>query len=107
MKLNIDLKKISLKKNGHLFGYGNGPDSDWRVIFTVLSIFMVAVIAVGLYIFIEINRGELFSPKEDTAATPVKLNVSLLNKTISYYADRASTTENIKTSKEVVKDPSI
>ena len=107
MKLNINLKKISLKRNGHLFGYGNGPDADWRIIFIVLAIFMIAVIASGLYIFLEINRGELFSPKEEAAATPTRLNTALLDKTISYYQYKATELEKIKASKESIKDPSI
>ncbi len=107
MKLHFNFKKASLMKNGHLFGFGNGPDADWRVIFSFMAVCIFAVLIIGLYIFVQVNRGALFTVERDKNEDTPRLNSALLSKTILYYETKASTFEKIKVSKEVVKDPSI
>ncbi|MBX4189603.1 hypothetical protein KW785_03370 [Candidatus Parcubacteria bacterium] len=105
MKLNF--KKINLMRHGHLFGNSTGPDADWKIIFSFLASGTVVVLLVGLYVFVQVNRGKLFVVARDTTTEEPRLNAALLSKTIKYYQTKASNLNQIIISKETIKDPSL
>jgi hypothetical protein len=103
-KFKFNFKKI-LGKKGHGLT-ANGPDSDWHKIFWIFGILILLVLLGGLYIFFMVESGTLFTVPPDPSMQAPRLNINLLNQTISYYQDRGSDFQNIQATKEVVKDPS-
>ncbi|MDP2720347.1 MAG: hypothetical protein Q8O75_00025, partial [bacterium] len=102
------LKKWNWKVNGRLFGFGTSPETDWKIIFILTTIFAVFVVALSVFMFIKINRGEIFVVKRSVEQEEKVLDASLLRETVLYYQNKALEFEKIKSSVVVpAADPSL
>ncbi|MDB5266810.1 MAG: hypothetical protein JWN89_625 [Parcubacteria group bacterium] len=105
--VNIQIKGLKLHKNGRLFGFGTSPNADWKVIFIIFVLLFVIASALCIDLFIKVNNGEIFVVKEKTSTPVPTLNTALLDKTVTYYRDRAKTLEDIKANRDATVDPSL
>lgn len=107
MQNRLSNKKFDWKKNGRLIGFGTSPETDWKIIFNTTIVLSVLVIVLNIFIFIKIDKGEIFATEKTLNEQEQALNLVLLNETISYYKDKAIEFERIKNSKQLVADPSL
>jgi|SRR3989344_9072915 len=101
------LKKLNWKVNGWLFGFGTSSEADWKIIFISTVVLAVLVIVLSVFIFIKINKGEIFVVKKSAEPEKKTLDLSLLRKTVSYYENKALEFERIRSVKTPAVDPSL
>lgn len=101
------LGKIDFKRKGREYTLGTGPESDWRLIFISTLVLAVLVVATSAFIFIEIERGGIFTIKDIETEEARTLNISKLAETVDYYEYKAGQFERIKNSNTVAVDPSL
>ena len=89
------------------FGFGTSPEADWKIIFVSTMILAVLVIASNIFIFIKINKGEIFVVEKSAEEGDKTLDLSLIRKTVSYYQNKALEFERIKRAKTPATDPSL
>ena len=100
------LKRLNLKK-GHRTAFGLSPEVDWKIIFVSTAVLIILVIASSIFIYVKIDKGEIFvveKPEENRERT---LNISALKETISYYQNKALEFERIKSQVTPATDPSL
>ena len=97
--------KIDFKES-HL-NLGRGPERDWKIIFISIIILALVAISLSVYIFIKIDKGEIFVVRQSEEDKAKSLDISLLKKTVSYYQDKAAKFERMKKERSTVADPSI
>ncbi len=100
------LPHISLRKGGKLFGFGTSPEADWKIIFSAGLFLAVCMIIFNAYIFIKIDKGDIFTV-DALEGGERTLDVRKLEEVVNYYEDRESKYEEIKSSGTSVPDPSI
>jgi hypothetical protein len=107
-KLHLALPRLNLKSNGRIFGFGTSPEADWKIIFISGMTLAFIVIALSAYMFIKINKGEIFVADPSVDVKKNALDVDALRETVSYYQNKALEFERIKsvTTTEMI-DPSI
>jgi hypothetical protein len=104
MKLNFKLDWKKLRPAPKRLA-DSGPDADWRRIFFVFGLLTFLILAAGLYMFFAVQNNIIFTIEPDQNSIAPHLNSSTLQKTVDYYQNRTTDFNNIKISKEVVKDP--
>lgn len=105
-KLTLFNKKFNWNLGGGLLKLGTSQEADWKIIFISTVILVTLVIALSVFIFIKIDKGEIFSVKE-TIRDGEGLDLSLLRDTVSYYENKTLEFEKIKSSKPEGIDPSL
>jgi hypothetical protein len=100
-------KKFSLNANGRIFGFGTSPEADWKIIFISTVVLVTTVIVLSIFIFIKIDKGEIFVIERLPDQGEKILNLSLLKETVSYYQNKAIEFERIKNSASPSADPSL
>src|SRR3989338_6823251 len=105
--LKKSFKKINWKVNGRLFGFGTNPEIDWKIIFISTIVLATAVILLSIFIFIKIDKGEIFVVKKQVEEAEETFDVAVLRNTVSYYQDNALQFERIKNTKLSAVDPSL
>lgn len=95
-----------MHKNGRLFGFGVSPSDDWRILSVVLLVLALVVSALGVYMFVQINQGQIFMVEEQQAGGDVSLLKNNLKSTVNYYTERQTNFLNIRNNKETLADPS-
>ena len=105
--MKIDFPKKLNFKLGKLPTLGISPESDWKFIFIATLIALIVVVSWSVYIFIEIDKGEIFmsDKSKDSGITP--LDISLLKNTVKYYEKKELEFERIKREGIESRDPSI
>lgn len=104
-KLNI--KGLKLHKNGRLFGFGVSPNADWKVLFSLFVLLFILISGVSFYMFVKIDKGEIFVVEKQSAVGSRILDTNLLKQTIEYYRERSTRLEEIKANKDATLDPSL
>jgi hypothetical protein len=105
--MKIFLNKLNWKINGRLLGLGGSPEADWKIILVSTLILTVLVIALSVFIFIKIDKGEIFVVERPAGEGEKNLDVSLLKETVSYYRAKALEFERIKGLVIPAIDPSL
>lgn len=100
------LKKLNWKTDGRIFGFGTGPEADWKIIFISFAILAVVVIAFSIFMFREIGRGDIFVTEAPGAQEEQILDTSLLKETVLYYQNKALELKKLKSSTPSDTDPS-
>jgi hypothetical protein len=95
-KLSIAMPHLKVKSRGRLFGFGTSPDADWKTIFISAAVLTLVVIVLSTYMFIKINKGEIFLAEPTGNEGKAVLNTELLRETVSYYQNKALEFERIK-----------
>lgn len=106
-KLHKFLSRFHLKTGGRLFGFGNSPESDWKVILIFTLVLLVAVLVTDTFIFLEVNKDKSSVVKDSISSKEKILDVLLLRKTVSYYQNKMLEFDLIKNSPTAPPDPSI
>ena len=99
--------KISLKRHGKFFGFGTGPQSDWKVIFGLSLFLTLVVIGMSVFIFTKIDKGEIFVIEKPEPQEMVTLDIELLRRVALYYQERAAELDQIRIAPPVSVDPSL
>lgn len=107
MNPQTSFKKSIWKVNGRLFGFGTSPEADWKIILISTIILTVLVIALSVFLFIKVDKGEIFMVEKSVGQKEKALNISLLKETVFYYQNKALEFERIKSSVTPTADPSL
>lgn len=105
-KLKALFTKSDSKARHAKLRLGRGVEASWKIILLSTIILTVFVIALGVYMYIKIDKGEVFSSEKAPEEKAV-LDINLLRKTISYYQNKAFEFENIDSKNVGVVDPSL
>lgn len=105
--LHTFFRKSNWGTNGRLFGFGTSPEADWKIIFISAVLLIILAIASSVFIFVKIDKGEVFALDKSLERKGETLNISLLRETVSYYQNKASEFEKIKNTKVSAVDPSL
>ncbi|MDO8569627.1 MAG: hypothetical protein Q7R89_02530 [bacterium] len=92
------LKKLNWKVKGRLFGFGTSAEADWKIIFISTTILTILVVALSVFMFIKIYKGEIFVIERSAEQEKKVLDTSLLKETILYYQNKALEFKRIKSS---------
>jgi len=104
-KLQTFFKKLSWKPSGRLLSFGVSPEEDWKIIFISSIILVFVVIILNVYIFIKIDKGEIFGVTKSTEQEEL-LDISLLKETVFYYQNKALKFESFNSGDTSIVDPS-
>lgn len=109
MKTNLLSKKINFKKNGRLFGFGSSPEADWKIIFTLFSAIAIIGIALNVFIFLKIDKGEIFAVEDPASGEGRMVDYEKLKSAVDYYQEKERNFRAIQSnaSTTVISDPSI
>ena len=101
-------KKISFGKP-KLPAFGQSPEGDWKIIFTIAATVAALGIAVNAFIFIKIDKGEIFVVDDLVSEGGGTLDVAELKETVNYYDKKAESFDAIlkNSSTTPVVDPSL
>lgn len=105
--LQTSFKKSIWKVGGRLFKLGASPEADWKIIFVSTIVLIVSVVALSVFMFIKIDKGEIFVVQRLAGQGQEALNISILKETVSYYQKKAREFEKIKNEKVGAVDPSL
>jgi len=101
------MKKFGWKTNGHLFGFGTSAEADWKIIFVSTVVLAILAMVLSLYIYIKIDKGEIFVIEKTAGQGETTLGASLLKETVSYYKNKAIEFKRIKNVVKPAADPSL
>lgn len=107
--MNPFSNKIRLRVNGKLFGFGSSPEADWKAIFVVTVALIIIGIVVNAYIFIKLDKGEIFLADTPRLEEKNTLNITELNTVLDYYRNKSENLQGILsgTTNPSVVDPSL
>lgn len=100
-------KKIYPKFNWHFLHWGRSPEDDWKIIFSITTILVFCSIALSAFIFMKIDKGEIFLVEKTDENTEKSLDFEKLKQAVSYYENKALEFERIKNSQPTGVDPSL
>ena len=106
-KLQTFFKKSDLKFSGNLFGFGTSPEADWKVIFISSAILALSFVIFSAYIFIGVDKGEIFVSEEPVGQEEQIFDSALLTETVSYYEAKALEFTEMKKVEIPSVDPSL
>ncbi len=96
--------KLGYKNHGRLLGWGSGPDADWRVMFSVLLIFILIAVIFSVQNFLNIWSGSFDAGVSAGKVSTIDKN--LLQKEAAYYTDKQTQFNLTLTTKDTTPDPS-
>mgnify|MGYP001561766650 CR=1 FL=1 len=103
----LSFKKLNLNTHGRLFGWGSSPEADWKIIFILTLVLAVSFVILSAFIFIKIDKGEIFVVKKSLDQETKTLDMALLKETVSYYEAKAREFSRIKSVVIPAVDPSL
>jgi len=80
---------------------------DWAVILTSFFILLAIVVALHIYMFVQISRDEFFRAGENTSASEVKLDMAGLERVVSEYGKKEEKFLELRGKKPSLVDPSM
>lgn len=83
------------------------PYRDWGFLLACFFVILVAVSIASAYLFIEINREEIFSKELAPEGEIEMLNLEALKGAIKSFDDRAEVFETLRGQKPGIVDPSL
>lgn len=87
--------------------FGADPKTDWKIIFISTVILVVSVVVFSVYMFVKIDKGEIFLVEKTGVEQERVLDIDLLKETVNYYQNKAFEFERIKNAKTKAVDPSL
>ncbi|MEX2013480.1 MAG: hypothetical protein WD897_01005, partial [Parcubacteria group bacterium] len=82
------LKKSGWSVRGGL-GFGASPEADWKIILISTIILTVLVIALSVFVFVKVGKGEIFVVERLVGEEERALDTSLLRETVLHYQNKA------------------
>lgn len=83
------------------------PHSDWRTLVIIFAILVIAVGAASFYIFIQIERDEIFLAEEMEKVDMKTFDTQKLEDTIQAFEQRKEDLEILRAERPRIIDPSI
>ncbi len=106
-KIKSWLKNFQKGTDGEYAREGFYPARDWKM-FLILAFALLCIIGIfSLYLYVEINQGNLFTGTSEGGQAPVMFKTDLLQKTVNDINLRQKTLEDAKQNKTSAPDPSI
>lgn len=105
--LQTSFKKWHWKVGGRLFGFGTGPEADWKIIFISSTILVVLIIISSVFVFIKVYQGTVFTAEKSAVQEKKVLDIAFLRETVSYYQNKMLEFEKIKSVVAPSTDPSL
>ena len=99
-------KETNWKIKSPKFTFGTGPEADWKIIFISAITLVVLAITLSIYMYIKIDKGEIFTIDKTKEGEKHVLNIDLLKETVSYYQDKYLKFESIDRVNTSIVDPS-
>ncbi len=96
--MKISFKNLELKKGDWLFGFGTSVGADWKIILSSTLALSFLVIILSIYMFIKIDKREVFVVEKPEEMGNKDLNLEVLRDTVIYYQNKAVEFERIKNS---------
>lgn len=82
------------------------PHSDWRTLVIIFTILILAVGSASFYIFVQIDRDEIFLAKEGEQLRARTFNTQKLKDTIRVFEQRQADLEMLRAERPSIIDPS-
>lgn len=82
------------------------PHRDWRILVIAFAILVIAVGFASFYIFVQIERDEIFIAKEGEKVRARTFNTQKLKDTIKAFEQRQADLEILRTERPSIIDPS-
>lgn len=86
---------------------GVRPKKDWEVILTIMTFLLIILAIVAGYFYTQVNQGKLFQVPPGDIENEVKINKTLLDKTIGDINERRKSFGAIGQGGTVPADPSL
>lgn len=99
--------KLNFRSGAPSLNLGKGPERDWKLIFSSAILLTVFVIGLSFYMFIRIDKGEIFVVERRDDREGRILDVDKLRATVDYYQDKAQEFERLKSQVTQSPDPSL
>lgn len=107
MEEKKNIFNISGKIHLHFLHWGRSPERDWKIIFVFAALFAFCSIATSAFIFVKIDRGEIFLAEKVNEESGETLDFKKLEETALYYKNKELELEKIIRSKPQYVDPSL
>ena len=101
------LNKTKFLEDKHRLVFGPDPERDWRNIFLSTCIVSLFFVLAGVYIFIKIDKGEIFLVDPGDVSGEALLNTNLLSETVRYYEGKEVKFLEIQNTRPTYPDPSL
>lgn len=110
-KENKKIKDFFRSRMKKIHKNGNKDNLDanrvWKIIIIIFIVINLCVIVLSLYLFFQINKGEIFNIAQDSRVSADTINRDLLHETISSFEKMSGEFEELKTKRFNIIDPSI
>lgn len=110
-KENKKIKDFFRSRMKKIHKNGNRDNLDanrvWKITIIIFITINLCVIVLSLYLFFQINKGEIFNIAQDSQISVDTISRDLLRDTISSFEKMSSEFEELKTKRLNVIDPSI
>jgi len=83
------------------------PEFDWKIIFFSTLGLIVLAVALSIFIFIKIDKGEIFLAEPVDSGRAPTLDISRLRDTLGHYNDKRDEFNSIINASHSSVDPSI
>ena len=93
-------------------GVGNArnlmqPTRDWKIILLVFILLNAAIVIFSTYLFLQINKGEIFLVEPTQSSIIDTVDRDLLSETIFLFEEKSRQFEKLKKNKPTLVDPSL
>lgn len=100
------IKRLAQHQDKDKFKIEMTPHRDWRILVITFAVLVVAVGFASFYIFVQIERDEIFIAKEGEKAHARIFNTQKLKDTIKTFEEKKATLEILRTERPPIIDPS-
>jgi len=80
---------------------------DWRIMLVFFFLLWIATVLGSLYIFVQIDRGDIFVAENKQEENPVTISKKLLEDTVEVFEGRKIKLEQLETKRSSLSDPSL
>lgn len=101
------LRKTSFKRRPQYRTIGEKANHDWKYMVFSFVFFACIIIASGLYMFVKVSKGELFSIETQSKDTLQTIQTKDLDMVIKFFDEKNTRLEKAKNKDIAVPDPSL
>ena len=88
-------------------GFGHDPRQDWRRVFFGFIFLSVLLLALNIYVYQRIDKGDIFLADEVVTAGSGSLSREKLQKTVQFFEDKKEKFNSIRANPPRRPDPSL
>lgn len=100
-------KRKSRQRGTGIAAYISDPKHAWKVTIFVFTVLNVGIIAFSVYLFFQINEGDIFKIKQDATITVNTIDRTLLSDTLEIFEKRENELKELKKNRPGIIDPSL